>query len=45
MVVEIWGGQSPGRGDLQLALIVLGGVGALASLALIGLSKTLGRLR
>jgi EmrB/QacA subfamily drug resistance transporter len=45
MVLEIWGGQSPGLGDLQLALIVLGGVGALASLALIGLPKTLGRLR
>jgi len=45
MVLEIWGGDSPALGDLQLALIVLGGLGALASLALIGLPKKLGRLR
>lgn len=43
LVLEIWGGGMPGLGDLQMALIVLGGVGALASLALIGLPRKLGR--
>lgn len=43
-VLEIWGREGPALGDLQLALIVLGGIGALASLALIGLPKALGRL-
>jgi len=45
MVLEIWGGARPGLGDLQTALVVLGGVGALASLALVGMSASHGRLR
>ncbi|WP_323012815.1 MFS transporter [Devosia sp.] len=43
MALDMLGGAGPALGDYQQALIVLGGVGALASAALIGLPRNLGR--